>query len=677
MKIKPTALYLIKLTTLAVAYRLGVVVGLSMAYVQPNASPVWPPTGIAMAGLLLFGWNLWPAITLAVFLGSIITGAPIALSTGMAIGNTLETLAIVYILQRLLPFNPNLDRILDVVGLIAAAFSCTTISATIGTLTLLLIDHTLGPTFWQIWATWWIGDFLGALVIGPFLLVWVSSWRERAPVHRTYESAVVLIILAGVTYFVFHTPQAAGILHKALLYVIFPFVIWAALRTWQRGATAAIAVISGIAIWGTALGYGPFAEASKNDGLILLQTFMAVVAIISLILASATAERQSATAALNHRVRDLATLNRSSETLLSTLGQPDLYSNICELARSQFGVDAAWITMADGQTAQLQQVAASGVSLDKLAQLADHRRGEVNRVSDELPWVHITGSQFIIGGCAYQSFATFPLLTVDQPLAYLELLSRRENYFDRDRLILLQSFSNLSAIAIQNALLLERVRKGNEQLHALSQRLMKAQEEERLHLSRELHDESGQLLSAILVQLGLLERNTVNNDMLQAWIKELKQNVNTIQQNLHTLAVNLRPASLDHLGLISTLEQYIKDFQHRYGIRIEFESIGMRERRLTPNVETAIFRVVQESLTNVIMHAQANRVDVVISRNNDTVTVIIEDNGIGFFPSVAMNGEHLGLFGMRERIEMLGGTLAVESEPGKGTIVKAEVPCND
>jgi signal transduction histidine kinase len=103
----------------------------------------------------------------------------------------------------------------------------------------------------------------------------------------------------------------------------------------------------------------------------------------------------------------------------------------------------------------------------------------------------------------------------------------------------------------------------------------------------------------------------------------------------------------------------------------------MQERRLPPNIETAIFRIVQESLTNVIMHAQASRVDMVISRKDDTVAAIIEDNGVGFFPSLAMNGEHLGLFGMRERVEMLGGTLAIESEPGQGTIVKAEVPCRD
>jgi len=221
------------------------------------------------------------------------------------------------------------------------------------------------------------------------------------------------------------------------------------------------------------------------------------------------------------------------------------------------------------------------------------------------------------------------------------------------------------------------VRKGNEQLHALSQRLMKAQEEERLHLSRELHDESGQLLSAIMVHLGLLERNAASTDGIQEHLSDLKSTVNAIQQNLHTLAVDLRPASLDHLGLISALEQFIKEFQRQYSLKVEFESTGMQERRLPANIETAIFRIVQESLTNVIMHAQATRVDVIVSRNDDTVAAIIEDNGIGFFPSLATDGEHLGLFGMRERIEMLGGTLAIESEPGQGTTVKAEVPCHD
>jgi signal transduction histidine kinase len=156
----------------------------------------------------------------------------------------------------------------------------------------------------------------------------------------------------------------------------------------------------------------------------------------------------------------------------------------------------------------------------------------------------------------------------------------------------------------------------------------------------------------------------------------LNETVSTIRENLHRLAVNLRPASLDHLGLVTALQQFIQEFSRQNNITIDFECVGMqsRDRRLPIQMETALFRIVQESLTNVVLHAKATRVDVLLAVTHDCVSTIIEDNGIGFVPTVAMMEEQLGLFGMRERIEMLGGTLFIESSPGKGTTVKAEVP---
>ena len=256
-------------------------------------------------------------------------------------------------------------------------------------------------------------------------------------------------------------------------------------------------------------------------------------------------------------------------------------------------------------------------------------------------------------------------------------MSRTKEFFTPDRLLLLQSFTNLAAFAIQNAWLLERVRRGNEQLHALSQRLIKAQEEERLNLSRELHDESGQLLAALSVRLGLLEREAGTLVKVQPHLAELKRITEEIQHELHELAVNLRPASLDHLGLVTALQQYAAEFSRQYEMKVEFEATGMKNRRLAAEVETAIFRTVQESLTNVALHARASRVDVLVSRHGGSVVAIIEDDGIGFSPTIPDSEEHLGLFGMRERIEMLGGKFSVESAPGKGTTVRAEVPCHD
>jgi signal transduction histidine kinase len=129
--------------------------------------------------------------------------------------------------------------------------------------------------------------------------------------------------------------------------------------------------------------------------------------------------------------------------------------------------------------------------------------------------------------------------------------------------------------------------------------------------------------------------------------------------------------------LVTTLQQFIQEFSRQYAIAVEFEAVGMQGKRLPIEVETALFRIVQESLTNVALHAQAMRVDVLLSLTDKRVSAIVEDDGVGFVPALAMTEEQLGLFGMRERIEMLGGTLTIESSSGKGTTVKAEAPCDD
>jgi len=180
-----------------------------------------------------------------------------------------------------------------------------------------------------------------------------------------------------------------------------------------------------------------------------------------------------------------------------------------------------------------------------------------------------------------------------------------------------------------------------------------------------------------MVQLGLLERDANHSEAVHELIAELKGTTNEIQDNLHQLAVNLRPASLDHLGLVTAVQQYVDEFSQQYGIQVEFEAIGMEGKRLHIQTETALFRVIQESLTNIVLHAQATHVDVLINLQDCQVITIVEDNGVGFLPTSPNFDDHLGLFGMRERIEMLGGNFTIESSPGKGTLVRTEVPYDD
>ncbi len=139
--------------------------------------------------------------------------------------------------------------------------------------------------------------------------------------------------------------------------------------------------------------------------------------------------------------------------------------------------------------------------------------------------------------------------------------------------------------------------------------------------------------------------------------------------------MDLRPASLDHLGLTAALRQYIETFSQQHGLKMQFEVVGLDDqRRLPPAVETNIYRIVQEALANVVRHAQATRIDVLLERRGDQMVTIVEDNGIGFDLEAARQSGRLGLLGMRERAEMLGGTLEIESTIGSSTTIYVEVP---
>lgn len=669
--------WLWQVVLLAVVYHLAVRLGLSMAYLQSNTSPVWPPTGIALAALLLFGTSRWPGITLGVLLGSLLTGAPFDLALGMSIGNTLEAFLAAYILQRYVHFHPAMDRVWDVVGLVIVAIFSTMISATVGASTLVLLNLAPTEAFGSIWITWWIGDLLGALVVAPFILVWSNFEITHVDRKKFLEAALAFVLLGIVTWYVFIYPTSQSIYHQALVYLIFPFVIWTAIRFGQRGGTTAVIMVSAIAIWATVADLGPFSLHSKNDNLILLQTFLGVVSLTSLILAAATTERSRAARALQRRADDLATLNESSRIFLDENNLASIYQTICDQAISRIGLDAVWIERKEMVGEQPDPLTSSGISNAAIRQL-DLATYTLTH-SEDPEQIHV----YALDGIAptgnaspspFKSLAVVPLIFSGARIGELKLLSQESDFFSTDRQLLLESYANLAAVVIQNSWLFEEVRNSNRQLHGLSQRLIKAQEDERLNLSRELHDESGQLLAGLLFELGILERNALNPEMAEEKIQELKTTAHELQDNLHKLAIDLRPASLDHLGLVTALEQFVNDFSRQYDIRVEFEAVGMQGQRLSSEVETAIYRIVQESLTNVVLHARATLVDVLISQRNDHVVATIEDNGVGFLPTTPSVEEHLGLFGMRERVEMLNGRFTIESSPGKGTTVNAEIP---
>jgi signal transduction histidine kinase len=231
----------------------------------------------------------------------------------------------------------------------------------------------------------------------------------------------------------------------------------------------------------------------------------------------------------------------------------------------------------------------------------------------------------------------------------------------------------VAAKALQNAWLFEQVRSGRERLKFLSHRLVKVQEGERHYIARELHDEAGQGLALLLIRLRLLENDVDHPESVISGIHELKRILNDVSEGLHRLAVRLRPVSLDHFGIVPALRQHIEDIGNLHNIKAQFESIDVNG-RLPLEVETSIYRIVQEGLTNIVRHGQATRVDILLQNRGHKLVVIIEDNGIGFKPDTTDKSKHLGLVGIAERAEMLNGTMTIESTPGVGTTLLVEVP---
>ena len=233
--------------------------------------------------------------------------------------------------------------------------------------------------------------------------------------------------------------------------------------------------------------------------------------------------------------------------------------------------------------------------------------------------------------------------------------------FTETDLRLAETFATRAAVAVD---LSERIARDS------LRRVVEAQELERRRLARELHDETGQALTSILLGLKGLEERMDDSESREA-AEELRELVVSTLQDVRRLAVELRPSALDDFGLVAALERLTGSFAEQTGIAVDFQT-ALAEERLPEEVETALYRIVQESLTNVVKHGRARRVSILLARNDGVVKALVEDDGQGFDPAEPTGGAGVG--GMRERLALLGGRLAVESAPDRGTTVAAEVP---
>ncbi len=273
----------VKIGAVASGYCVSAKLGLSLADEYHSITAVWPPTGIALAAVLLWGARMWPGVALGAFLANVGTGAPLLAVAGIATGNTLEALVGAYLLVRV-GFRPALERVRDVLALALAGAVSTSVSATIGVASLRLGGALEGNSLDPAWRLWWLGDLCGDLLIASLLLVLATHRWSRPTGRRIVEAAVIFVPLGAVAIVVFadDTPFA---------YMIFPLLVAAALRFGPLGAVSASVLTAVIAVSFTASDTGPFASYSPDGSLVLSQTFVATGALLALLLGAVARER--------------------------------------------------------------------------------------------------------------------------------------------------------------------------------------------------------------------------------------------------------------------------------------------------------------------------------------------------------------------------------------------------
>jgi signal transduction histidine kinase len=285
--------YFAKLALLFLVYFVTAKIGLSLGAVSGFATLVWPPTGIALAAMLLLGYRYWPSIALGAFLVNFLTGASLPVAFGISAGNTLEALIGAYLLIRFTKIHISLERVRDVMGLIFfGAIGSTLVSATIGTTSLYAGGIISSSALNETWVAWWVGDALGNLIIAPLILVLSARFRYPVVPQRIIKAIAPVALLIAVSFVVFYGLPRLGVGPFHFYYIVFPMLVWIALKFGQRGGVIATFIVSFIAIWGTVATHDSSADLTLGQSLLLLQSFIGIMAATFMTMAAVVSERE-------------------------------------------------------------------------------------------------------------------------------------------------------------------------------------------------------------------------------------------------------------------------------------------------------------------------------------------------------------------------------------------------
>jgi signal transduction histidine kinase len=650
-------------------YYLAARLGLALLYPDAPSATMWPPVGVGIAALYFYGLRLWPAVAVADLLPGVADySQPLGTVLGQTVGNTLAAVVAAFLLGRLTGRRAALERVVDVLALVACAVVAAGVSALFGPPSLFFGDIIERGQVDDVMRRWFLSDLSGALVFAPIFLAWVGGRVARPSRRFALEGLGVLALLVVIV----EVPS-----QRDVPYVVFPLLIWAALRLGPRGAATAVLVVATLTIWNTAQNEGPFVRESITDQLLATQLFLAVAALTSLVLAAVMAERRRAGEALRRNevsVRLLANEQaalRRVATLVATEADPQaLFAKVTEEAGLLLGahnativrygdggrgtVVSAWSVPGRGHIPVGEMVALDGDTV--VARV--YRTGQTQRVSYEGLSDPLAELQRRFG---YRSAVGAPVKLGGRLWGAIAAATADVEPLPGEAEKRLCDFAELVSQALANA-------DAREKLAASRARIVEAGDAERRRLERNLHDGAQQRLVALALHLRLVEA-AVESDPARArsLLAGALAQLNEALEELRELARGIHPAILTDRGLGPALDALVT----RAPVPVEVAELPGE--RLPEPVEAAAYYVVAEAVTNAAKYAQASNVSVSIRRSDGRAVVQVTDDGVGG----ADPGYGSGLRGLADRLEALDGRLHVESPPNLGTRIQAEIPLRE
>jgi signal transduction histidine kinase len=391
---------------------------------------------------------------------------------------------------------------------------------------------------------------------------------------------------------------------------------------------------------------------------------------------------------LQLQAEKLSTLNTLALTVSQSLNLQEILDSSLDKVLELMRLKAGWIVLRDAQGLELDLVASRGLP-EEVASTHVHcawtqgvclqvlKMGQPRVFDNIVEHACPTAEYFGQEGLHFR--ACVPLTSKDRILGVMSLVGDPSNgvgELSKDMLEMLAAIGRQIGIAVENASLYEELRQEEVLRRRLLERVINVQEEERKRIALELHDQTGQPLTSLIMTLSVLA-DAKSLKEVRTHVQDLRDTAAQILKQVHDLALELRPSVLDDLGLLAGLRHLLKGYQDRFRIPVDFQVVGLNGVRLPSEVETTLYRITQEALVNVARHAQADSVSVLLEHRRNSLILIVEDNGRGFDVNHVMSShprEKLGLYGMRERASLLGGTLTIESTPGMGTTVFVEIP---